>query len=608
MSVVISGALIDGAGIPMSGCHIILKSRVNTSEVVMRTVADVVTGNCGEYCFKAQTGKYCVYLKQDWRDEYYVGDIAVYDDSKPGTLNDFLTALDEGDLKPDVVKRFEEMVVQAQQSAEIAASCAEQAGQILNNIQEVAGQLSTVRFENFNDISRRCTTAMLKLEQPEVVNTSISLKIKENIDFNYVGAVNGYCDIPEPEKYKVEMYAYTTGEYFNGDANLNSDGTFYFRRCWTGAKQFRLIRIEDNAWITTLEFPLLIRSYWMPEDADPDVIRVMKDRCYTYDQALAALALMVQRHEAVERYVSGLCALVDENGGVKFFVNRLSAMSSRAYYRLGNAAWVYYALAFYLEKYPDGAQVNIVRAKLLSGISWLDSFLVTAPGDLREGLYKGGLGRYVNGEFDASFVAEWCALEHNVDIWFLFELMGRLEFDGFIQRADALAKSIIRGFWMEEEGRFRQGVHPTSYDNAAALDQSSWGGLFVANIDMAKAVRCRKYMGRFFFGTREATGYTPYPPDYGYSGHSRGVWVEGTAGVALFERKLGNEVTAVNLIAAMAPLRDEYGYRDSCDDPAYDVLPPWPSTTNTAWVILTVKPDNFWLVDSPIMDVGMIRY
>ncbi|WP_088551952.1 prophage tail fiber N-terminal domain-containing protein [Escherichia coli] len=608
MSVVISGALIDGAGIPMSGCHIILKSRVNTSEVVMRTVADVVTGNCGEYCFKAQTGKYCVYLKQDWRDEYYVGDIAVYDDSKPGTLNDFLTALDEGDLKPDVVKRFEEMVVQAQQSAEIAASCAEQAGQILNNIQEVAGQLSTVRFENFNDISRRCTTAMLKLEQPEVVNTSISLKIKENIDFNYVGAVNGYCDIPEPEKYKVDMYAYTTGEYFNGDANLNSDGTFYFRRCWTGAKQFRLIRIEDNAWITTLEFPLLIRSYWMPEDADPDVIRVMKDRCYTYDQALAALALMVQRHEAVERYVSGLCALVDENGGVKFFVNRLSAMSSRAYYRLGNAAWVYYALAFYLEKYPDGAQVNIVRAKLLSGISWLDSFLVTAPGDLREGLYKGGLGRYVNGEFDASFVAEWCALEHNVDIWFLFELMGRLEFDGFIQRADALAKSIIRGFWMEEEGRFRQGVHPTSYDNAAALDQSSWGGLFVANIDMAKAVRCRKYMGRFFFGTREATGYTPYHPDYGYSGHSRGVWVEGTAGVALFERKLGNEVTAVNLIAAMAPLRDEYGYRDSCDDPAYDVLPPWPSTTNTAWVILTVKPDNFWLVDSPIMDVGMIRY
>ena len=57
MSVVISGALIDGAGIPMSGCHIILKSRVNTSEVVMRTVADVVTGNCGAGAAERETAQ-----------------------------------------------------------------------------------------------------------------------------------------------------------------------------------------------------------------------------------------------------------------------------------------------------------------------------------------------------------------------------------------------------------------------------------------------------------------------------------------------------------------------------------------------------------------------
>ena len=144
MSVVISGVLLDGAGIPMSGCHIILKSRVNTSEVVMRTVADVVTGNCGEYCFKAQTGKYCVYLKQDWRDECCVGDIAVYDDSRPGTLNDFLTALDEGDLKPDVVKRFEELMAQARQSAEAAAESERQAGQHVADAQQIKSDCETL--------------------------------------------------------------------------------------------------------------------------------------------------------------------------------------------------------------------------------------------------------------------------------------------------------------------------------------------------------------------------------------------------------------------------------------------------------------------------------
>ncbi|EFH6728119.1 prophage tail fiber N-terminal domain-containing protein [Escherichia coli] len=607
-AVKVSGVLKDGAGKPIQNCTIQLKAKRNSTTVVVNTVASENPDEAGRYSMDVEYGQYSVTLLVEGFPPSHAGTITVYEGSRPGTLNDFLTAPDEGDLKPDVVKRFEDLTSQAQRSADVAISATKRAEALLSEMQGIASSFPGLRFENFDDIVSRCTTAMLKLEEPEVVDASIKLNIRENIDFDYTGPVNGHCDISEPEKYKVSMYAYTTGEYFNGDANLNSDGTFYFRRCWTGAKQFRLIRIEDNEWITTLEFPLLIRSYWMPEDADPEVIRVMKDRCYTYDQALAALALMVQRHEAVERYVSGLCALVDENGGVKFFVNRLSAMSPRTYYRLGNAAWVYYALAFYLEKYPDGAQINIVREKLLSGITWLDSFLVTAPGDLREGLYKGGQGRYVDGNFDETFVAEWCALEHNVDIWFLFELMGRLGFDGFSERADRLAKSIIRGLWVEDEGRFRQGVHSTHYDNAAALDQSSWGGLFVANIDAEKAAKCRKYMGRFLFGTRETTGYTPYHPDYGYSGHSRGVWVEGTAGVALFERKLGNELNAVNLVAAMAPLFNEYGYRDSCDDQTYDVLPSWPSTTNTAWIILAVKPDNFWLVDSPEMDVGTIRY
>ncbi|EEX5264142.1 TPA: phage tail protein [Escherichia coli] len=154
MSVVISGALTDGAGIPMSGCHIILKSRVNTSEVVMRTVADVVTGNCGEYCFKAQAGKYCVYLKQDWRDEYYVGDITVYDDSKPGTLNDFLTAPDEGDLKPDVVKRFEEMVAQAQQSAEATTTARDDAERLAGEAENSAQTSGSARDESVDAAER----------------------------------------------------------------------------------------------------------------------------------------------------------------------------------------------------------------------------------------------------------------------------------------------------------------------------------------------------------------------------------------------------------------------------------------------------------------------
>ncbi|MFL9144927.1 prophage tail fiber N-terminal domain-containing protein, partial [Escherichia coli] len=144
MSVLISGVLTDGTGLPMSGYHIILKARQNTSAVVMRTVATVVTGSAGEYAFEAQTGRYDVYLRSCIEREYCVGDISVYDDSKPGTLNDFLTALDEGDLKPDVVKRFEEMVAQAQQSAEAAAESEQQAGKHVADAQQIKSDCETL--------------------------------------------------------------------------------------------------------------------------------------------------------------------------------------------------------------------------------------------------------------------------------------------------------------------------------------------------------------------------------------------------------------------------------------------------------------------------------
>ncbi|EPY0696947.1 prophage tail fiber N-terminal domain-containing protein, partial [Escherichia coli] len=58
-----------------------------------------------------------------------VGDIDVAPTDAPGTLNAFLNAPKDGDLRPEVMKRFEEMVAQAQQSAGAAAGNAQQTAQ-----------------------------------------------------------------------------------------------------------------------------------------------------------------------------------------------------------------------------------------------------------------------------------------------------------------------------------------------------------------------------------------------------------------------------------------------------------------------------------------------
>lgn len=144
MSVLISGALINGAGVPMAECKIYLDALVNTSEVVTESFAVIETDVAGQYAFEAPKGKYTVHIKQKNGPKCCVGDISVYDDSKPGTLNDFLTALDEGDLKPDVVKRFEEMVAQAQQSAEAAAESERQAGKHVADAQQIKSDCETL--------------------------------------------------------------------------------------------------------------------------------------------------------------------------------------------------------------------------------------------------------------------------------------------------------------------------------------------------------------------------------------------------------------------------------------------------------------------------------
>ncbi|MBS9198550.1 prophage tail fiber N-terminal domain-containing protein, partial [Escherichia coli] len=157
MSVLISGALINGAGVPMAECKIYLDALVNTSEVVIESFAVIETDAAGQYAFDAQKGKYTVHIKQKNGPKCCVGDISVYDDSKPGTLNDFLTALDEDDLKPDVVKHFEEIADAVNRLSEQVSSDREKAEAAADAAKNAASAAldNTNKAEEFKEQSRK---------------------------------------------------------------------------------------------------------------------------------------------------------------------------------------------------------------------------------------------------------------------------------------------------------------------------------------------------------------------------------------------------------------------------------------------------------------------
>ncbi len=124
MAVQISGVLKDGAGKPIQNCTIQLKAKRNSTTVVVNTVASENPDEAGRYSMDVEYGQYRVALLVEGFPPSHAGTITVYEDSKPGTLNDFLGAATEDDVCPEALYRFEKMVEEAARNAEAASQSA----------------------------------------------------------------------------------------------------------------------------------------------------------------------------------------------------------------------------------------------------------------------------------------------------------------------------------------------------------------------------------------------------------------------------------------------------------------------------------------------------
>ncbi|EPC9855220.1 prophage tail fiber N-terminal domain and S74 family endopeptidase-containing protein [Escherichia coli] len=121
MAVKISGVLKDGAGKPVQNCTIQLKAKRNSTTVVVNTVASENPDEAGRYSMDVEYGQYSVILLVEGFPPSHAGIITVYEDSQPGTLNDFLGAMTEDDARPEALRRFELMVEEVAHNASAVA-------------------------------------------------------------------------------------------------------------------------------------------------------------------------------------------------------------------------------------------------------------------------------------------------------------------------------------------------------------------------------------------------------------------------------------------------------------------------------------------------------
>ncbi|EKO0936438.1 prophage tail fiber N-terminal domain-containing protein [Escherichia coli] len=117
MAVKISGVLKDGTGKPVQNCTIQLKAKRNSTTVVVNTLASENPDEAGRYSMDVEYGQYSVILLVEGFPPSHAGTITVYEDSQPGTLNDFLGAMTEDDARPEALRRFELMVEEVARNA-----------------------------------------------------------------------------------------------------------------------------------------------------------------------------------------------------------------------------------------------------------------------------------------------------------------------------------------------------------------------------------------------------------------------------------------------------------------------------------------------------------
>ncbi|MEY7122846.1 prophage tail fiber N-terminal domain-containing protein [Escherichia coli] len=158
MAVKISGVLKDGTGKPVQNCTIQLKAKRNSTTVVVNTLASENPDEAGRYSMDVEYGQYNVILLVEGFPPSHAGTITVYEDSQPGTLNDFLGAMTEDDARPEALRRFELMVEEVARNASVVAQNTAAAKKSASDASTSASEAAT-RATDAADSARAASTS-----------------------------------------------------------------------------------------------------------------------------------------------------------------------------------------------------------------------------------------------------------------------------------------------------------------------------------------------------------------------------------------------------------------------------------------------------------------
>jgi len=317
--------------------------------------------------------------------------------------------------------------------------------------------------------------------------------------------------------------------------------------------------------------PVFLRSYDEPDGRSPPAEPALATAAFSYDNALAAIALTACGRPAQARR-TGLALLaaatsdrsgergrlrnayragaqretpVPPNGWWHAAGNHWAEDPIQVGTATGNVAWAALAL---LTLADDTGTEPDEAARFREGAAALAGWAVAHAADPRgDGGFTGG----VHGHDEAPRTLGWKSTEHNTDLAALFEWLARAGVPGDWPAHARAARTFLAAQWDVLDGRFRIGTEPdgtTPNRRASGLDALLWPILLpdappAWERALAYAERAHGVEGGFDFNDDRD-----------------GLWVEGTAQAALVYRHLGRGADAGRLLAEVARQFGPGGY------------------------------------------------
>lgn len=124
MATRLRGTLVDGLNKPIVNATVALLAKGNSLLVLSGSEAIFKTSATGTYDITVQTGYYKVIIGPQGSEPYKAGEIAIYADSKEGTLNNYLTSWAPEELTPEVIAQVKDLVSQAETAKNASATSA----------------------------------------------------------------------------------------------------------------------------------------------------------------------------------------------------------------------------------------------------------------------------------------------------------------------------------------------------------------------------------------------------------------------------------------------------------------------------------------------------